>query len=178
VSPALQVQTLVPAPVADVLATSLDLDVEVAAGRRFGVHPVPGGPGSRTSGRIELNETVTWAMRLFGILPVRHTSRITAVEDRRPDGGARFVDEMVRGLFARFHHEHVLHPVTVPSAGTGSGEGATEATLMVDAMSWTSPLGPLGRIADAAFVERILRGLLADRNAEIVRRLAARAADA
>ena len=41
---------------------------------------------------------------------------------------------------------------------------------MTDRMSWRSPLGLLGRVADLLFVRRTLRQLLADRIAEIVRR--------
>ncbi len=141
---------MVRAPVDDVFAMSLDLDVERVAGRRFRVRAVEG--GGRTSGRIGLGETVRWRLRLFG-LPVTHTSEIIELAAPR-----RFVDRMNQGMFAEFWHEHTFET-----------EGP-QMTIMTDRMAWRSPLGPLGRIADGLFVRRTLRALLADRNTEIVRR--------
>ena len=74
--PVLRAVTDLDADVAGALAASLDLDVEVAAGRRHRVRPVPAGPGSRTAGAIGPGERVRWSARLFGVLPVRHTSRL------------------------------------------------------------------------------------------------------
>ena len=150
-----------PAPVAAVLAASLDLDVELAAVRRYGVRTRPGGADARTSGRIGLRETVTWQLRPVAPLGLPlHTSRIVELVEDDGSGGARFVDAMERGLFARFRHEHALTPV----------DGGT---LMRDSVAWRSPLGALGRVADAVFVRRALLALLQARNAEIARQVAA-----
>ncbi|MEH3075144.1 MAG: hypothetical protein PGN11_00455 [Quadrisphaera sp.] len=73
---------------------------------------------------------------------------------------------MVSGAFATFRHEHLFDPL--PPSPTGAPR-----TRSTDRMTWTSPLGPLGRVADAVLVRRTLEGLLADRNAEIARRLSA-----
>lgn len=54
-----------------------------------------------------------------------------------------FVDEMVKGAFARFAHTHEFRLV----------EGGT---LMIDSFDYTSPLGWLGRIADKLFLEQHL----------------------
>ena len=144
-------RTMVRAPVTEVFEVSLDLDVERVAGRRYKVRAVEG--AGRTSGRIALGEQVRWRMRLMGLFPVSHTSSITELERPR-----RFVDEMSRGLFAHFRHEHSFET-----------EGP-QMTIMTDRMAWRSPLGLLGRVADLLFVRRTLRQLLADRNSEIVRR--------
>lgn len=157
--PVLVVVTDLSASVGDVLATSLDLDVEVAAARRHHVHPVPDGKGSRLRGRIGTGERVRWRARIFGVLPVRHTSVIDEVVPDDGHGGARFTDSMTSGAFRRFRHEHTLD--ALPHNGC----------RMTDRLSWESPLGPLGRVADEVFVRRVLAGLLADRNAEICRRL-------
>lgn len=143
-------RTMVRAPLAEVFEMSLDLDVERVAGRRFKVRAVEG--AGRTSGRIALGEKVQWRLRILGF-PVTHTSHITELDRPR-----RFVDEMASGAFARFRHEH-----TFEVEGPGM-------TIMTDRMSWSSPFGPLGRVADVLFVRRTLRQLLADRNSEIVRR--------
>lgn len=144
-------RTMVRAPVSEVFEVSLDLDVERVAGKRFKVRAVEG--GGRTTGRIALGEKVTWRMRLMGLFPVTHTSSITELDAPR-----RFVDRMAHGVFADFRHEH-----------TYESEGP-QMTIMTDRMTWRSPLGLLGRVADSLFVRRTLRQLLADRNSEIVRR--------
>jgi ligand-binding SRPBCC domain-containing protein len=92
------------------------------------------------TGRIGLNEEVTWRATHFGI-PFTMTSRVTALDRPR-----RFVDEQVRGPFRRFQHEHVFEP-------RGSG------TVMIDRVSFGAPLG-LGwaaeRIALAGYVCRLI----------------------
>ncbi|MGQ7297399.1 SRPBCC family protein [Quadrisphaera sp. KR29] len=162
--PTIEASTDLPGDVATVLDVSLDLDVERAAGRRHRVRPVPAGPGSRTGGRIGAGERVRWSLRLYGVVPLRHTTQILEVVRQTPDGGARFVDAMVSGAFSSFRHEHLYEPLPV-------APGAPPRTRATDRMTWTSPLGPLGRLADALVVRRALQGLLADRNAEIGRRL-------
>jgi ligand-binding SRPBCC domain-containing protein len=161
--PRLYVVTRVTAPVATVLAASLDLDVELAAVRRYGVRTGP--PGTCSSGCIGLDETVTWQLRLLGIGVPLHTSRIVELVPDDGSGGARFVDAMEHGLFAAFRHEHVLVP---------AGPDGRQGTVMHDDVRWRSPLGVLGRVADALFVRRALLALLRRRNAEIERHVAAR----
>ena len=53
-----------------------------------------------TSGLINLNETVTWRGKHFGVY-LTHKSRITAM-----DFYDYFVDEMEEGKFKTFKHEH------------------------------------------------------------------------
>jgi ligand-binding SRPBCC domain-containing protein len=144
-------RTMVRAPVGEVFDAALDLDVERVAGRRFRARAVEG--AGRTSGPIQLGEQVRWRLRLAGVLPVTHTSSIVELERPR-----RFVDEMADGLFMDFRHEHAFE-----------AEGP-QMTIMTDRMAWRSPMGALGTVADAVYVRRTLRQLLADRNSEIVRR--------
>ena len=156
--PVLTATTDLDADVAEALRVNLDLDVEVAAFRRHAVRPVTG-PGLRAGGHIDSGERVRWSARLFGVVPVRHTSEIAVLEEG-PDR-ARFVDTMVAGAFAAYRHEHTFVRI------------APGRTRQVDAMSWTSPLGPLGRAADALAVRRVMAALLRARNEEVARRLAA-----
>lgn len=81
-------------------AFDLSLDVNVhadsmAASREAAVAGI-------TSGRMTLNDQVTWRAWHFGV-PWRMTSRISALQ--RP---SRFVDEQVEGPFARFRREDKL----------------------------------------------------------------------
>ncbi len=102
----------------------------------------------RTSGLIELGETVTWRARHFGIYQTL-TARVTEFDPPRS-----FADEMVRGAFRRFRHEHRF-------------EETAGGTVMTDVFDYTSPLGILGRLADRLFLERYLTGLLRRRNAVV-----------
>ena len=58
---------------------------------------------------------------------------------------------MVRGAFARFDHDHLF-------------EIDGEVTLMRDRFDFTSPLGPLGRVADMLVLTRYMRRFLEQRN--------------
>jgi len=99
-----------------------------------------------TSGLLGPGDEVTWEATHFGVRQ-RLTSRITAFDPPR-----RFVDEMVRGTFRRFRHEHQF-------LATDAG------TEIVDVFDYTSPLGPLGWAADLLFLRRYMTRLLRRRNA-------------
>jgi ligand-binding SRPBCC domain-containing protein len=101
--------------------------------------------GGITSGQIGIGEQVTWRARHFGRW-WSMTSCITSLERPR-----MFVDEQVRGPFARFRHEHTFHD-----------EG--ETTRMVDRVTFSAPLGPLGTIAERMFLAKYIRSLIEDRN--------------
>ncbi|WP_409299264.1 SRPBCC family protein [Peribacillus sp. SCS-26] len=104
----------------------------------------------RTSGLIELGETVTWEATHFGIRQ-QLTSIITEF-----DPPNSFVDEMVSGAFKRFRHEHTFELVD-------------DGTLMTDKFDYTSPFGPLGRLADLMFLRSYMERLLLRRNEYIKR---------
>ncbi|MCI1752443.1 MAG: SRPBCC family protein [Flavobacteriales bacterium] len=107
----------------------------------------------KTSGLIGLNEWVTWRAKHFGIYQ-QLTSEITAYE--RPNF---FVDEMVSGAFKSFRHEHHFEDL--------NGESDIHRTLMLDTFTYRTPLGLLGRLADALFLERYMTELLEKRNAVV-----------
>ncbi|MEM6263855.1 MAG: SRPBCC family protein [Bacteroidota bacterium] len=101
-----------------------------------------------TSGLIVMGETVTWRAKHFGVYQTL-TTKITAFE--KP---GYFVDEMAKGIFKGFRHEHIFEE---------SGNG----TLMKDVFDYESPLGVLGRVADALFLEKYMKALLEKRNETI-----------
>lgn len=104
----------------------------------------------RTSGLIEMGESVTWEATHFGRRQ-RLTSKITAFD--RPH---YFRDSMVEGAFRSFDHDHYF-------AGEDGG------TLMRDRFDFVSPFGLLGRVADFLVLERYMRRLLERRNLLIKR---------
>lgn len=102
-----------------------------------------------TTGLLALGDSVTWEAGHFG-LRMRLTSRITEFDPPR-----RFVDEMVKGPFHRLRHIHEFQDL-----------GGSES-LMTDDFDYTSPLGLLGRFADALIVRSYMERLLRQRNAFI-----------
>lgn len=105
--------------------------------------------GGKTSGLLEVGDTITFEGVHFGIRQ-RLTARITEFELPH-----RFVDEMVSGAFRSLRHVHTFEEV----------EGGTR---MTDTISWTSPYGLFGRIADW-FVGRHLWRFAERRNGELKR---------
>ena len=65
---------------------------------------------------------------------------------------------MVKGVFKRFDHDHYF-------------EQNGEETIIKDVFDYNSPLGILGNIADALFVEAHLREMLEERN-KLIKRVA------
>jgi ligand-binding SRPBCC domain-containing protein len=149
----LRATTVVHAPVELVFDLARDVDEHTAALAHTAERVVP--PG-RTSGRLEQGDLVCFRARHFG-LPVSLCARV--VELSRPE---RFVDEQVRGAFRSLRHTHTF-------AATGGG------TLVTDVVEWTSPLGPLGTVADSLVLRRHLLGILTARNAHLKRRAEVRA---
>ncbi len=98
-----------------------------------------------TKDLINKDETVTWEAVHFGIKQ-KLTSKITIFE--RP---YHFRDSMVKGAFKRFDHDHFF-------------ETKDSQTIMKDVFDYDSPLGFLGNIADALFLESYMTKLLQSRN--------------
>jgi ligand-binding SRPBCC domain-containing protein len=125
-----------------------DLARSIDAHARSLAHTGEEAVAGRTSGLIELGETVTWRARHFGVRQ-RLTSRITGFD--RP---AWFRDEMVRGAFAWMVHDHHFDAVA----------GGTE---MRDVLRFAAPLGPLGRLAETLVLRRYMTRFLDARNAAL-----------
>ena len=141
---AFRVVTEIAAPVERVFALSLDIGAHERSMADTDERAVAG----TTSGTIGLGESVTWRARHFGIV-WSMTSRVTALE-----APGRFVDEQVRGPFARFRHEHRFEP-------------SADGTRMVDEVVFRAPLGPLGWLAERVALARYLPRLIAARNASL-----------
>ncbi len=137
----IELTTFIEAPIEKVfdLARSIDLHTDSMA--HTGELAIAG----RTSGLIELGETVTWRAKHFGIWQ-NLTSKIT--EFSYP---AYFTDEMVRGAFKSFTHQHLFYAID-------------HQTVMKDIFIFESPLGVLGRLANFLFLGEYMAGLLAKRN--------------
>jgi ligand-binding SRPBCC domain-containing protein len=142
--PKIRLETLIRARAELCFDLSVDVGVHQASVAATAERAIAG----TTSGRMGLGDRVTWEARHLGKTR-RLTSQITAFD--RP---ICFVDEMVAGAFKSFRHEHVF-------------EVTARCTRMLDVFEYQSPLGPLGRLADALFLRQYMTKLLKMRNGHI-----------
>jgi ligand-binding SRPBCC domain-containing protein len=133
--------TEINAPIEKVFDLSRSIDLHMESTKQTGEQAIAG----RTSGLIELGETVTWRAKHFGIWQ-NLTSKIT--EFNYP---SFFVDEMVSGAFKSFKHEHHFSE-------------ADGHTIMKDVFVFESPFGALGRLFNWLILNRYMANLLTKRN--------------
>jgi ligand-binding SRPBCC domain-containing protein len=120
---------------------SRDLDLH----KRSFQHTKERAIAGRVSGLIELGQEVTWRAKHFGVFHT-HTSRITGFESPR-----YFRDEMTKGRFKNFVHDHFFEPT---QAGT----------RMTDLVEFQSPWGFLGKVVDRLVLARYIGKLIQARN--------------
>jgi ligand-binding SRPBCC domain-containing protein len=142
--PTITLTTHINAPIQICFDLSRSIDLHMISTKETGERVVAG----RTTGLIELNERVTWRAKHLGVWQTL-TSKIT--EFSRP---YHFVDEMEKGAFKSFRHEHHFQEY----------EGGT---LMKDVFTFESPLGPLGVLFNTLFLIRYMTCFLSERNAVI-----------
>jgi len=131
--PAFRIETDIAAPVERCfdLSRSIDLHLEsMMASKERAV-------GGVTTGLISEGQEVSWQARHFGI-QWRMTSRIS--EFSPP---TRFVDEMVRGPFAAFRHEHLF-------------EARAGGTRMTDVVTFRMALGPVANLPVGLYLRRLM----------------------
>lgn len=104
------------------------------------------------SGLINKDETVTWQARhLFKTR--QFTSKISAMQSP-----VFFIDEMVRGDFKSFYHEHHFK-------ATGNG------TIVIDKLIFETPYGIFGKCLNRIYLKSYLEKLLVKRN-EVIKNYA------
>jgi ligand-binding SRPBCC domain-containing protein len=146
--PVIKLETFIRAPVEVCFDLARDVGVHMASTAWTGERAIAG----VTTGMMGLDDEVTWEARHLGVRQ-RLTSRITACERPR-----MFVDEMQRGAFKSLRHLHLFEP-------------RDGGTLMLDEMTYASPCGIFGRLADTLFLENYMRRLLIKHN-EYIKRVA------
>ena len=142
--PVITIITSIHAPQERCYDLSRSIDLHKASMDHTGERAIAG----RTSGLICQGETVTWSAVHFGI---RQELEVRITEMRRPD---YFRDEMLRGAFRSFRHEHIFTHT----------DGVTE---MKDVFDFESPMGPLGWLANVLFLSTYMKRLLTQRNGVI-----------
>jgi ligand-binding SRPBCC domain-containing protein len=142
--PSFRVVTTIAAPVDVCFDLARDIDFHTRSMAATGERAVAG----RTTGLIELGESVTWEARHLGVRQ-RLTAEVTAFDRPR-----HFRDVMTAGAFRAFAHDHFFE--------TRDGR-----TVMTDAVEFRSPFGPVGWLVDRAYLAGYLRRLLTERGAAI-----------
>lgn len=139
--------TKISAPLQTVFDLSRNIDVHQLSASQTAEKAIAG----KTSGLIGFDETVTWQGRHFGLL-LTHQSRITAFE-----APYYFVDEMEKGHFKSFRHEHFF-------------EQQHGLTIMTDKLFYETPFGIFGKLFDGLVLKKHLTKFLLNRN-EILQKL-------
>ena len=133
--------TKIKAPKQIVFDASRNIDIHQKSASKTSEKAISG----ITSGLINLNETVTWRGKHFGFY-LTHKSRISAM-----DFYDYFVDEMEKGKFKTFRHEHFF-------------EEQNGFTVMKDKLQYETPFGLFGELFDILFLEKHLTKFLLERN--------------
>ncbi|GAA5120872.1 SRPBCC family protein [Luteolibacter yonseiensis] len=139
--PLIQLKTKIEAPLERVFDLARSIDAHMASTEGTNERAIAG----RTSGLIEMGETVTWEATHFG---VKQRLAVRVISFDRPH---LFSDEMISGAFASMKHVHRFS-----FEGTG--------TLMSDEFHFSAPLGILGRAAERMFLTRYMTRFLAARS--------------
>ena len=133
--------TKINAPIQQVFDLNRNIDVHRLSTAKSNETAIDG----ITFGLINLNETVTWRGRHFGIYQT-HKSLISAMEIPN-----YFVDEMLEGRFKSFRHEHTF----VEKDGK---------TAMIDSIEYETPFGIFGSIFDRLILKKYLTDFIRERN--------------
>ncbi|MFT5647460.1 MAG: ligand-binding SRPBCC domain-containing protein, partial [Aureispira sp.] len=129
--PLLKIETLIQAPIQRCFDLSRSIDLHQTSMEQTNEKAIAG----RTSGLIQLGEQVTWQAKHFG-LTQKLSVQITAF-----DAPHFFADEMVKGAFKSFRHEHHF-------------KASSSGTLMTDLFDFEAPLGFLGQFANLLFLTK------------------------
>jgi ligand-binding SRPBCC domain-containing protein len=139
--PIIYLETFVEAPIEIVFDLARNIDLHEFSTSKTNEKAIAG----KTTGLIELGETVTWRARHFGIY---QTLTVQITEFEKP---YLFVDTMLKGTFSYMQHTHKFEPMF-------------NGTQMTDVFEYQSPLSILGRLADYLFLENYMRRFLITRN--------------
>ncbi|MGK4569357.1 SRPBCC family protein [Flavobacterium sp. 3HN19-14] len=134
--------TIVNAPIEKVFDINRNIDIHLLSTSQSNEKVIAG----RTSGLIELGETVTWKAKHFGFW-LTHKSLISEM-----DFPIYFVDEMLEGQFKSFRHEH-------------SFEVLDGKTVVTDKIQYETPFGIFGKIFDKMILKNYLTEFIRNRNA-------------
>ena len=138
----IKLETIINSPIENVFDNSRDIDLHQKSASQTNEKAISG----KTSGLINLNETVSWEAIHFGIK--QHlTVKITQF-----DFPNSFTDEMIEGSFKSMKHIHEFEKIN------------DDQTKMIDLFYFESPLGIIGKAVDFIFLKKYMKNFLIKRN--------------
>lgn len=140
----IQLKTKINAPIEIIFDLSRNIDIHQQSTAKSNETAIDG----VTSGLINLNETVTWRGKHFGVY-LKHKSLISALEIP-----TYFVDEMLEGKFKSFKHQHTF----IQKKGF---------VMMEDKIQYQTPYGIFGKIFDHFLLTKHLTKFISERNSFI-----------
>lgn len=133
--------TKIKSPIKKVFDLSRNIDIHKLSTSKSNETAIAG----VTSGLININETVTWRGKHFGVY-LTHKSIISVMEIPN-----YFVDEMQKGRFKSFRHEHTFLE-------------KEEETVMIDVIEYETPFGVFGKLFDKLILKKHLTSFIKERN--------------
>lgn len=137
----IRLHTRIEADIRKVFDLARDIGLHQKSTFRTGEKAIAG----KTSGLIELGETVTWKARHLGVMQTL-TTKIVAMQ--KPH---HFTDVMLKGAFSSMKHQHLFRQ-----------EG--RYTVMTDLFEFESPFGIIGQLFNAVFLKNYMKKFLLERN--------------
>ncbi len=139
--PLIEIQTTIKAPIQRCFDLARSIDLHQISTAQTNEKAIAG----KTEGLIELGDWVTWQAKHLGINQ-KLSVKITAFE-----APLYFVDEMTKGAFQSFKHEHIF-------------EAIQKGTLMTDRFDFEAPFGLLGQLVNKLFLTQYMTKFLRQRN--------------
>lgn len=133
--------TIIKSDIQTVFDLARDIDLHQKSTFKTGEKAIAG----RTSGLIELGETVTWKAKHLGVVQTLTTKIISM---KKPH---HFTDVMLKGVFKSMKHQHIFRQ---------KGEN----TIMTDIFEFHSPFGAIGRIFNKLYLKNYMKNFLLERN--------------
>lgn len=142
--PTIILKTLINAPIGHCFDLSRNIDLHLQSMKSSKEIAIAG----KTSGLINLHESVTWRAIHFGML-FKMTTRISKLEYP-----TFFIDEMITGPFKKLHHQHRFKITGLQ-------------TEMTDIFEFQAPFWIFGQLAEKIFLKNYMLKLIKKRNKAI-----------
>jgi ligand-binding SRPBCC domain-containing protein len=139
--PKIILKTLINAPIGRCFDLARSIDLHLQSMKSSEEKAIAG----KNSGLINLDESVTWSARHFGV-PFEMTNKISAMEYP-----TFFIDEMIKGPFKKLNHQHQFKTIDAQ-------------TEMTDVFEFQAPFGLLGRLVEKIFLKKYMLKLIEKRN--------------
>lgn len=142
--PKIKIKTIIDAPINRVFDLARSIDLHTLSTKKTNEKAVAG----KTSGLIELGESVTWRAKHLGVY---QKLSVEIIEYDKPN---MFKDVMLKGAFKSMSHKHSFKQIG-------------NKTTMTDEFEFESPLGPIGKIANYLFLKNYMKQFLIKKNKEL-----------